>query len=236
MEKDGNTLITFTNDCCEYTCTKDQVIDYIFQPTILAFVDKICEFVDNQDRIPQKVVIDSIFIVKRQEQTTYLKRMIVNSLSDCLKDRLAVMFGPQCNVQACSSSTDPQDLQIESSYRPVVRVRENIDKDYIKHFLQINIQRDCFHLNLHEATSISGDNERTYQNVRKLRTSTFEFDLISALVKHLYNYVCQNPHNYTCQTPAHKRRTQKYDDALRKGLLYYLKVCKPGHIYKKRPL
>ncbi|KAI7895644.1 uncharacterized protein EV154DRAFT_494467 [Mucor mucedo] len=224
MEREGNTLITFTNGCCEYTCTKEQVVDYIVQPTILDFVDQTCKFVVNRERIPQKITIDNIYIVRRQEETTEFKHRIVNSLADCLKEQLGKIFGKQCRIQALSSLNDSQAPQTETGYRPVVRVRENVDKEYIYHFLQIIVQRNCFHLNLHETTSISGDNERTYQNVRKLRSSTFEFDFNSALIKQVYDYIRQKPRNYFCQKKAsHRRRTQKYDNALTKGLLYFIK-------------
>lgn len=230
MEREGNTLITFSNGCCEYTCTKEQVVDYIVQPTIIEFADQICKFVVNRERIPQKITIDNIYIVRNQEQTTEFKHRIDNSLYDCLEEQLGAIFGKQCNIQACSFSKDPPVPQMETSYRPIVQTRENIDKDYVYHFLQINVQRDCFHLNLHEATSISGNNDRIYQNVRKLRSSTFEFDFNSALVKQVYNYISQKPNSYLCQKKAsHKKRTQKYDNALKKGLLNFIKVKSEPH-------
>lgn len=227
MEKEGHTLLRFSNGCCEYTCTMAQVIDYVVQPTILEFVKKICECVVAQEGIPQKFIIDNIYIVRRTAQPTHLKLMVLNSLCECLVKELDILFEKQCSIKLCSSLREPQVLQTESNYRPIVntRTREDVSKDYINHFLQINIQRDCFHLNLHEATSISGENERTYQNVRKLRSATFEFDLISALVKQLYNYIYRKPNKYSCKKKViHRRHTQNYDDTLRKGLLYYIKV------------
>ncbi|KAI8051749.1 hypothetical protein BDF21DRAFT_176602 [Thamnidium elegans] len=109
-----------------------------------------------------------------------------------------------------------QELPIESKH--------TAKDDNICHFLQINVQRDCYHLNLYKTAKLHDQGKIEYHNVRKLKSTTFEFDAIGKMMKRLRQYTHDEQQKYHCiSSELHRLDTKIYENDLRYGLKNYVK-------------
>lgn len=98
-------------------------------------------------------------------------------------------------------------------------------KAYLNHFLQIQILRDCVYLTLHEAATI---NQKTTvnanRNIRRLRSTTVEFNFIATLLNFLQQYRSTQDKKYIIVCKDHDMDSEDYEEHLLQGLLNYVKV------------
>lgn len=124
---------------------------------------------------------------------------------------------------------------------PVLKTQgENVvkkkKKAYLNHFLQIQILRDCVYLTFHEATTISGKIHcNANRNIRKLRSTTVEFDFVSSLFNRLQQYCYTQMKSDSSSCKDHDKYSEDYEEGLLKGLLNYAKVC-TRLLFKRFPI
>ncbi|KAG2229760.1 hypothetical protein INT48_004764 [Thamnidium elegans] len=203
----------------------EEIEDRLMKPIIRDLIENIPKgsFRSNASSRIQK--IDKIYVIGRfvlEESRDDMEDLILA----CLFKKLEQFVLEKKNIiHVDEQAQSHQDEDNKNSGLPVRS--KDIVKDYSAYanrFIQINIQRDCFHLSLYETTNISDQNQIEHQNVRKLRSTTFEFDVVGKMVKRLSQYTRDKPENHVCSSSElHRQDTRKYDNDLNYGVIYYVK-------------
>ncbi|KAG2229767.1 hypothetical protein INT48_004771 [Thamnidium elegans] len=164
-----------------------------------------------------KIFITGKFVLPRdaieEKMLTYL---IKNLLPFVTEEENIVHVDKEAQSFEDRNTKYDQELPIESKH--------TAKDDNICHFLQINVQRDCYHLNLYKTAKLHDQGKIEYHNVRKLKSTTFEFDAIGKMMKRLRQYTHDEQQKYHCiSSELHRLDTKIYENDLRYGLKNYVK-------------
>ncbi|GAA5801407.1 hypothetical protein HPULCUR_006853 [Helicostylum pulchrum] len=204
----------------------EEIEDRLIEPIIRDLIENIPKGSFRANATSSIQNIDKIYVIGRfvlEESRDDMEDLILA----CLFKKLNPFVTKKKNIIHVDKQAQSHEDEDSENYGLPVKSKDTIadDSAHANCFLQMNIQRDCFHLNLYETTNISDQNQIKHQNVRKLRSTTFEFDVAGTMVKRLRQYTRDKPENHVCNSSElHRQDTRKYDNDLSYGLIYYVKV------------
>lgn len=204
----------------------EEIEDRLIEPVIHDLITNLPKGSSRENATSGIQKIDKIFVIGKfvlEESRNDMEDLILA----CLFKKLNPFVTKKENIIHVDKQAQPHQEEDSNNYGLPVKSNDTLTDEsaYTNRFLQISIQRDCFHLSLYETTNINDQNQNKHQNVRKLRSTTFEFDIAGTMVKRLRQYTYDRPDNCFCSlSKSHRRDTREYDNELSNGLAYYVKV------------
>lgn len=228
---------TIDTDCFSILFNVPGFIKYIIKPSIQKLADNLLKKVSEDDFSKTNNQIDNMLIRGTLAKSIPLLALKLKEGDQRrMPDRndMGTVLIECLNRSDLSVVKRIEDIMIIDDKRqylhpPVLKTQgENVvkkkKKAYLNHFMQIQILRDCVYLTFHEATTISGKIHcNANRNIRKLRSTTVEFDFVSFLFDRLQHFCYTQLKREDSSCKNHDRYSEAYEEGLLKGLLDYAK-------------